>query len=349
METQGLLGVGSDPSVTIWRARSGDSGMVYLDGLMPGEYYMRAESDSHIMVGGQEGRLRNIVVEEGVTSRYVVICGELCVAALRVSVPSDEVLYSHIEVPRGHAITAAIQDAIDAHREKTEERFVGSQVSVAVSMDVSGHMGYAKFYYWTLNHGRFSVEVPYVRLASFDKPDSFLAPRVDGVAVGDVVFRVVGDQGVDRKRLRIELKQQMRSVEGIICREGEPRAVPVGEYVIDCHDRELASAIEMPARIAVAEGVTQEVVLRVRDGLVPLKVHIDAPETLRDHYRWLELSGTGVESRRIRTKGSQVVVWLEPGAYELTARLHGCKSIATAVVVPQGGPAVATIVMESNR
>jgi hypothetical protein len=352
----GHTGAGSDARATIWHSTTDQGGVAVFEGLLPGNYHLRAESKSYVMLAtGSGGMIRPIAVEAERVSLCTITCGRICVAALRTNVPQEEVLYHHIESARGHAITAAFHDVLEIRRGEIEAKFVGCQVSVSVAAGdsatpgMAGDLGTAKFVYSTLTHGRFVVEVPFVAIEEFEAPESFAAATTERPPTGEVVVRVEGDHGVERRKVRIELRPHLRSIEGVLCIEGEPRVLPAGAYVLDCHDRELATALVLPPRIDVEEGVRRDVVLRVKEGLVPLVVDLTAPRTMQDQYRSLEFVGRAARGRRVRTKGDRIVVWLEPDTYVLTARLPGCRPHVTTIAVAAGSPMSASIALEANR
>jgi hypothetical protein len=338
---------GSDATTTIWHATTDDAGRVTLAGVAPGEYFVRAESDTHLFAVTGSGKT-TLHVGEG-TSHHVLRCGTICVAALATNVLPTEILYHQVVGVASHVNSGFLQETLDLHRREIQARFERCQVAVAVAAGDSTTHGSAKFSYWTLGHGKFSVDVPFTTVDRFDAPNVFHAPEQARGPTGDVLLKIVGDHEVPRRRLRAELKRSRRSVEGITCTEGELREVPTGRYEIDLLDREMARALLLPPAVEVTAGMRNEIVLRVKDGLVPVTIHVSVPSVLQGQYCSLAMTGVDRNVHRARTRGDRLVTWLPRGTYDLTAAMPRCKPVTTRLVVPGSQPATASISLEVVR
>lgn len=341
---------GSDPAATIWHKHSEGNGIAVFEGLAPGQYQIRAESATHLLAStGTDGLVRPLTVVGHSVSRHLITCGMICIAALKTNVPMDEVLYYQLVGASSHVGSGYLRESIDLYRRDFEAKFPGSNVMVAVAGDASGELGRANFDFWTLRHGRFSCDVPFISIDRFEGPELYQAPQCAQPPTAEVIIEVDGDHEVDRRKLRVELKREMRSVEGIACVEDQPRLVPAGKYVIDCNDREMVSALEIPAFVDVLEGSRQVIALKVKDGLAPLIMDFSVPSIMRDYFRTVSVSSPGQKSRTSRTKGNRLIMWLAPATYQVTARTFGCKSVTVDIVVPSQKPVSTRFAMEAGR
>lgn len=339
--------IGSDPITTIMHGTTDDSGQVIFDGISPGDYFVRAESDSHLLASTNSKR-KVLGVGPG-TARHLLTCGTICVAALEVNVPPEEVVYYDIVGAPSHVNAGFVQEALDLRRRDIESKFSRCHAVVSLATGVSGSdMGYAKFRYSTLRHGDFVHDVQFVELAAFKEPATYVAQEVASPPIGEVTLRIEGDHGVARERLRVELLRTRRSVSGITCVEGDTRLVPAGQYVIELNDREMSRALEVPPVVDVIADIHNEVILKVREGLVPLTISIEMPLLLRGQFVSLIAKGPDGVSRWGRTRGDRSVVWLPAGVYEVTAESAWCKAIARVVTVSSSETPSITLRMEGD-
>ncbi|MCA8952750.1 MAG: hypothetical protein KDE27_24785 [Planctomycetes bacterium] len=335
--------IGSDPATTIRYGETTGSGRVVFDGLAPGDYFVRAEGESHLLV---DTSARKVVLNVGPgTTTHRIDLGKICVAALETNVPAEEILNWKIR-SRDYSRPGFVQEALELRKRDIERRFPLSQILLAVKPR-SVEMELPQFHYWTLRHGDLVHEVPFVDLDAFERPERFVAPEVARRPTGEVLLSVEGDHGVARDKLRVELKRTARSVFGFACVEGEPRVLPVGRYVIDLFDREFARALDLPREVEVADGARAEVVLEVKKGLVPVTLSVELPPLLRGQYTKLTVTGSGMDSRRSRTRGDIWTTWLPQGAYEIVGETAGCKSSVMRLEVTGLEAVSANLVMEA--
>jgi hypothetical protein len=114
-------------------------------------------------------------------------------------------------------------------------------------------------------------------------------------------------------------------------------------------DREMARALLLPPAVEVTAGMRNEIVLRVKDGLVPVTIHVSVPSVLQGQYCSLAMTGVDRNVHRARTRGDRLVTWLPRGTYDLTAAMPRCKPVTTRLVVPGSQPATASISLEVVR
>lgn len=338
--------VGSDAVTTIRFGQSDAHGAVVFDGLLPGTYFVRAESESHLLAATDNGKMAIDVV--GGTSRQVLVCGKVCVAALETNVPTADILDYGIVADRSHVTTGVSQEALDLRRREIERRFPSCQVAVSVAKGGAEGLGQASFRYSTVGYGDIVHDVPFVEMASFVRPATFLAAAVARQPSGKVVLRVEGDYGVSRRKLRAELKRTMRSVSGIPCVEGEEKTVPATSYVVDIMDRELAKAIETPEAVVVPEQGRVEVALRIRDGLVPVTVGVDIPAILSGQIATITISAPGRRTSKGRTLGGPWVTWVPAGVYDVTVEAGGCKTASATLVAAVGQATSISLTLETQ-
>lgn len=340
--------VGSDAVTTIRYGSTDATGTVTFDGLLPGSYFVRAESEGYLLASANDAT--SMLLElVGSASRHVLVLGVLCVAALETNVPSEDVVEYTIQGDQSHVLAGLAQEALEVRRRKIEQAFPSCHATVSLARTEAGGLGKAIFRYSTLSYGSLVHEVSFVAMPSFVKPDTFVATGAVRRPTGEVVIRVVGDLGVGRKRLRAELKRSKRSVTGIACVEGEVTTVPATSYVVDVMDRELWKAIEKPADVVVRAQLRSEVVLKIRDGLVPVTVNVAFPSLLREQSATITISAHDQIASKGRAASGEWVTWVPPGAYDVTVEAVGCKLASAKHVALAGQAGSVGVKLEAHR
>ncbi|MEQ1634587.1 MAG: hypothetical protein ABL997_19575, partial [Planctomycetota bacterium] len=227
-------------------------------------------------------------------------------------------------------------EALGLRRREIEGRFPQCQAIVSLARGDEASLGVAKFRYSTLRHGELVREVPFVPIASFVEPALLVAQEGPSVPAGEVCVRLTDDYGVVRRKLRVTLGRRAGDRDGILCVENETRTVPAGRYVVEFNDREMFKAVERSGTVEVRENAKTEVVLRIKDDLVPLAVHIDMPAVLIGQIAVITLVCTGQKDRKSTTRGVDWLTWVPEGVYEVTVETPGCSpAFATAVVTKE--------------
>lgn len=338
-------GPGSDPIGTIWHARSDESGSAVFESLLPGRYYLRAESADWIPVSGQEGRM--VVELPGAGARHEFKCGRICIAAIQTSVPPSEVLSYWIRGSGSHVDTGSTVEMLSARQRKIESQFPGCHAIVSLAPGVAEDLGVARFHYQTLAHGEFEHELPFVPLGAFVRPSLYSAPARSRLPHGEVCVRLAGDHGIAREKLRVRLKRRAGDIDGILCVEGEPRLVPAGTYVVDFETRAMAQAVAPPGSLHVEPNAKLELGLRIKEELVPLTVIVQIPESLRGEIVNIDIAQNGARLQRGRTRTGEYCAWVREGVYEVTADVLECRPASTSVIVRRSEPA--SLVLKCER
>ncbi len=334
---------GSDAVSTTWHGESDNLGTVLFDGLLPGQYFVRAESRDYLMASTDSNQMTLDVPVGG--SRHVIVCGQICVAALQTTVPLPEVLFCEITGCPKHIVAGFAQEALELRRREIESKFPECRAILSLTRGDDASQGLATFRYSTLGHGELVREVPFIPIASFVKPEVLVAMEGHRIPAGEVCVRLVGDFGVSRGKLRVTLRRRARDQDGILCVEDQARLVPAASYVVDFNDREMAKAIDKASPVEVRQGEVTEIVLKIKDGLVPLAVQVEMPAVLNGQFASLVVSGLG-QIRRGRTRGGAWLTWVAEGIYEVTAETPGCNPVSARVVVSRGKVALVPLTCE---
>jgi hypothetical protein len=302
---------------TIRSATSGEQGLALVTGLVPGLYYIRAESPTHMMAATPENKMQVEVSAPEV--RRTILCGELCIAAAELDVPKGDVLSVDI-AGNPYLITAGYtQEALAQRKRDMKALFPNANMMLAVARGDESSLGVAQFRYQTLRNGVFSRQVPFVSVSSFRKP-SLMAPGENvGAVPGSVCLTLSDEYCSNRPKFRAMLKASARERFGIDVVEGESRAVPPGRYNVALVDPELQRAIDDDRWLEVKEHQRTDFALRLRSGFFPLRIEvagIDKDKSLGSRIVVREMNG---KERNIAVKDGCAWCWLPVGEYAVSA------------------------------
>ncbi len=338
---------GSDAAATIRHGESDESGTIMFEGLLPGKYFIRAESQGYLLTATENNPVV-IDVAVGIV-RHVIVCGEICVAALRTNVPLTDILFYEITGSSAHIPAASAQEILDMRRREIEDRFPQCQAMVSLAKSGDASHRQATFRYSTLGYGELVHKVPFVSFESFVEPALLAAAEGPRPPAGEVCIRFESVHGVVRGKLRTTLKRNATDMNGIVCIQDETRTVPVGRYIVDTNDREMARAIEWPSFVEVREHGKAEAVLRIKQGLVPLTIDVEIPAILKGQFASVSIGAAGQKLRRGRTRVGSWLTWVPAGVYDVTVEAVGCNPTTTRVIVANEMPARMPLRLELSR
>lgn len=337
---------GSDASSTIRYGESDEIGVVMFEGLQPGRYFIQAESRDYLLADA--GNNKPVIDVAHGRTRHAVVCGEICVAALETNVPSSDVLFSEIYRKGPHITVSFNMEVLDIRRREIERRFPRCNAIVSLARNGESGLGRATFRHSTISHGNVVQEVPFVRFSEFTDPFTLTVKEGSRLPTGAVCIRVEGDFNVQRNKLRIILRRP-DDTSGILCIENETRIIPAARYALDTNDREMARAIAWPEPVELHEHETADIVLKIKDGLMPLTVDVTMPSVMKDQYASLIVSTADQKPRRGRTRLGSWRTWVPAGTYHVAAETAGCTRVTARVVVTTGSAAHVTLELERTR